>query len=237
MTQVWHRLALILALLAPAAAQAQAYQCSAPTGPVSVPEITPDGPVRQMPISGYSLALSWSPEFCRGRENDTRSRRQCSGRDGRFGFIVHGLWPEGRGNAYPQWCPTRRSPTPATVRPYLCMTPDARLLAHEWAKHGSCMGGTPEGYFRTTQGLFNALRIPDYDRISRQDGLTAGAIRQAFADANPAIPVESIGLRLNQRGWLTELRVCYNRRFRPTVCTQGQFGPAAETAARIWRGL
>jgi hypothetical protein len=23
--------------------------------------------------------------------------RQCSGRSGRFGFVVHGLWPEGRG--------------------------------------------------------------------------------------------------------------------------------------------
>jgi ribonuclease T2 len=230
-------LALMLTLLAPGTAQAQAYQCSAPRGPVTVPEITPDGPVRQMPVSGYSLALSWSPEFCRGREGSTRDARQCSGRDGRFGFIVHGLWPEGRGSAYPQWCPTRRTLTPATVRPYLCMTPDARLLAHEWAKHGACMVGTPETYFRTTQVLWNALRIPDYDRVSRQDGLTAGAIRQAFADANPSIPTESVGLRLNQRGWLTELRVCYNRRFRPVACTASQFGPADNTAARIWRGL
>ncbi len=231
------RLVLALALLAPAAAQAQAYQCSPPAGPVTVPAITPDGPVRQMPVSGYSLALSWSPEFCRGRENEPRHARQCSGRDGRFGFIVHGLWPEGRGNTWPQWCPTRRAPTPATVRPYLCMTPDSRLLAHEWAKHGACMGGTPESYFRTTQGLWNALRWPDYDRISRQEGLTAGDIRRAFVDANPAYPPESVSVRLNQRGWLSELRLCYNRRLRPVRCAPGQRGAADEAPARIWRGL
>lgn len=230
-------LALLALLALPATAQAQAYQCSAPAAPVSVPQITRDGPVRQMPVTGYTLALSWSPEFCRGRENSRAHARQCSGRDGRFGFIVHGLWPNGRGNAWPQWCSTRRSLTPATLSPHLCMTPDARLLAHEWAKHGSCMVGSPETYFRVTQVLWNALHWPDFDRISRQDGLTAGDLRRAFADANPPFRPENIGLRLNARGWLEEMRLCYGRNFRPARCSPAQFGPADDATARIWRGL
>ena len=56
----------------------------------------------------------------------------------------------------------------------------ARLIARQWAKHGSCMTKRPETYFAVTRVLWESLRIPDYDRISREEGLTAGRIRQAF---------------------------------------------------------
>lgn len=85
------RAALALAALAlPASLQAQAYQCRMPQA-VSVPKVTPDAPERRLPVTGYTLALSWSPEFCKEREMDARQRLQCSGRNGRFGLIVHGL--------------------------------------------------------------------------------------------------------------------------------------------------
>ena len=48
-----------LALAAPAAASAQAYQCRAPQV-ASVPKVAPDGPRRTLPVTGYTLALSWS---------------------------------------------------------------------------------------------------------------------------------------------------------------------------------
>ena len=92
-------LAAALALV-PGVARAQAYQCRVPHGPVSVPAIERDGPVRQVPVTGYTLALTWAPEYCRFRQERAADRRQCSGRSGRFGFVVHGLWPEGRGAAY-----------------------------------------------------------------------------------------------------------------------------------------
>ncbi len=218
-------------------ANAQAYQCRIPTASQPVPRIEQDGPTRQMPVRGYTLALSWSPEFCRTRQDSARHARQCSGRDGRFGFIVHGLWPEGRGNTWPQWCPARRQPDPATIRQNLCMTPDARLLAHEWARHGSCIVTRPETYFAVTRVLWNSLRWPDFDRISRRDGLTAGDVRRAFAEANPYWEVEHIGLKLNERGWLEEMRLCYGRDFRPVRCTRQQYGPGDETEVSIWRGL
>jgi ribonuclease T2 len=229
--------ALVAIALSSGAAHAQAYQCRPPSAPVSVPRIEQDGPTRRLPVSGYTLALSWSPEFCRGRENNPRSAVQCSGYSGRFGFIVHGLWPNGRGNSFPQWCPTRLHPDPATVRQSMCITPDARLLAHEWAKHGSCMVGTPQTYFRVTQTLYNVLRWPDFDRLSRREGLTAGDIRTAFADANPLWEIQHIGLQINERGWLEEMRLCYGRNFRPARCTAARYGPADDAPVRIWRGL
>ena len=121
-----YRAAIPLALalgLTPAAALAQAYQCSIPQGPVSVPEAQRDGPVREMPVAGYTLALSWSPEYCRLRAGDAADSRQCSGQGGRFGFILHGLWPEGEGGSWPQWCPTQQRPTASDIRQTLCITP------------------------------------------------------------------------------------------------------------------
>ena len=229
--------AAVLLALAPAPALAQAYQCTIPRAPISLPRIQPDGPVRQGPVTGYTLALSWSPEFCRTRTSSPRHARQCSGEAGSFAFVVHGLWPEGRGSQWPQWCPTTRQPSAPAVRQSLCTMPDAALIARQWARHGACMVPDPDAYLRVTRILWSSLRIPDYDRLSRADGLTAGAIRRAFADANRGWTPEMVGLVVNGRGWLTEMRLCYGRDFMPTRCDARRFGPADAAEVRIWRGL
>ena len=229
----------IVAALAviPSAALAQAYQCRIPQGPVGVPAIARDGPMRRVPVTGYTLALSWSPEYCRGRQRTGADDRQCSGRAGRFGFVVHGLWPEGRGARWPQWCPVARAPSSPELARNMCMTPSARLLAHEWAKHGACMASRPESYFRSVRALWNGLRWPDFDRLSRREGLTAGEIREAFSQANRLWEPEHIGLVLNQRGWLQEMRLCYGRDFMPAPCEARRFGPDDSVPVKIWRGL
>jgi ribonuclease T2 len=70
-----------LALTLPATAHAQAYQCRAPQV-ASVPPITPDAPRRILPVTGYTLALSWSPEFCKPRKDQRSHAVQCSGTNG-----------------------------------------------------------------------------------------------------------------------------------------------------------
>ena len=224
-------------LMAPAPALAQAYQCRVPQGPLSVPAVEPEGPERRAPLAGYTLALSWSPEFCRFRAADPSHARQCSGRSGRFGFIVHGLWPEGAAERRIEWCAARRRATSADIRASLCMTPSAPLLAREWAKHGSCMVRTPARYFKVQRILWNSLRWPDFDRLSRSPELTAGAIRQAFADANPYWQPEHVGLMVNRRGWLEEMRLCYGTDFMPAACGRRRLGPGNDAPVKIWRGL
>ncbi|WP_234027195.1 ribonuclease T [Erythrobacter sp. KY5] len=220
-----------------AVAHAQAYQCRSPSV-ASVPQIAPDGPRRDTPVTGYTLALSWSPEFCKPREESRAHRVQCSGDNGRFGLVVHGLWPQSARGSWPQWCAAQTRLTPAQIRKHMCMMPSARLIARQWAKHGSCMTKRPQTYLGVTRILWNSLRIPDYDRISREDGLTAGRIRSAFADANGSSwQPGHIGVKLNERGWLQEIRLCYSRRFRPTRCDDARFGARDDVAARIWRGL
>ncbi|MEP2735333.1 MAG: ribonuclease T [Erythrobacter sp.] len=231
----------IAALALPAShASAQSYQCRMPQN-ISVPKVKSDGRERRMPITGYTMALSWSPEFCKPREGQRAHATQCSGKKGRFGLVVHGLWPNGRGsgrgNNWPQYCRTRYTLSAAELRRNLCMMPSARLVARQWVKHGSCMDRPPETYFKVTRILWSGLLIPDYDRLSRRKGLTAGDIRGALADANGGWERQHIGVKLNSKGWLQELRLCYNKRFRPAPCESGRFGAADGDRAKIWRGL
>jgi len=219
----------------PVAANAQAYQCKAPPR-ISVPQGKQDARTRQLPVTGYTMALSWSPEFCRTRQRSGAHATQCSGRNGRFGFIVHGFWPEGR-STWPQYCPTSQRPQPATVKRNFCMMPSASLAARQWAKHGSCMTRKPATYFKVTNILWSSYRWPDFDRISREDGLTVGRIREAFASANKGWEPNMVAVKLNRRGWLEELRLCYGKRFRPRVCPRRTYGPRDAVKAKIWRGM
>jgi ribonuclease T2 len=227
--------AALLALALPGAAFAQAYRCMPPERIGPQRPIAPDGPSRRAPIAGYTLAASWSPEYCR-RPQD-RATMQCSGANGRFGFVLHGLWPEARSGPPPQWCSLLPRPSRALIRRNLCMTPVPWLLEHEWAKHGSCMARTPERYFRVSGILWRSLRWPDADRLSRQEELTVGDLRRAFIARNPDWKPDQVGVLVNERGWLRELHLCYGRDFMPASCKRGQLGPPDSTPLKIWRGL
>jgi ribonuclease T2 len=229
------KLAATFALILPAAVQAQAFQCRAPQVS-AVPAIAPDGPRRVLPVTGYTLALSWSPEFCKPRQGTRAHAFQCAGNQGSFGLIVHGLWPES-GGGWPQWCEAGAALTPAEVRGALCMMPSARLVARQWAKHGACMTKRPETYLGVTRILWQSLQIPDYDALSREQGLTAGRIRAAFMAENPGWRADAIGVKLSARGWLEEIRLCYSARFRPVRCSAGRLGAKDSAPAKIWRGM
>lgn len=228
-------LALAGGALAAGPAQAQAYQCVAPRTIGPVPQVRPDGPSRRTAIGGYKLAASWSPEYCkRARDAGTM---QCSGSNGRFGFVLHGLWPEARSGPPPQWCALTPAPSPALVRRTLCMTPVPWLIAHEWAKHGSCMAKRPEDYYRVAGILWRSLAWPDADRLSRKPDLTVGDLRRAFVEANPDWRPEQVGVLVSRTGWLREFYLCYDRRFMPTRCDRRGFGPPDSQGLKIWRGL
>ncbi|MXO60421.1 ribonuclease T [Altererythrobacter salegens] len=223
------------AVLAPAPAVAQAYQCQVPKGAIALPAPESGEEVRTR-VTGYTLAASWSPEYCRTRTPSQADARQCSGKQGRFGMILHGLWPEGADRS-PQWCRTERQPGEADLRQNLCATPSVKLLGHEWARHGSCMAQSPAAYFTIQRVLWDNVRWPDFDRLSRRRNLDAGAVRQAIAQANPRWSASQIGLELNPRGWLEGVRLCFNLQFKAVACPKWQLGPGDAAKVSIWRGL
>lgn len=226
-----------LVLFVPALANAQSYQCRAPSliQPASPSQKPSSQPRRVKPISGYTLAMSWSPEFCRTRKDSARHKTQCSGDDGSFAFILHGLWPDAQGPTYPQWCRPTKALSPAIVKRNFCMMPTARLMATEWAKHGSCMARRPETYFRISRIMFGAVQFPNMDRLSRKP-LTAGQLRQAFVAANEGLAANMIRLKVNRRGWLEEARICLGQSFRPKRCPSHMRMLGDDRAVKIWRG-
>lgn len=224
-------------LSAPAAAQA--YQCRMPDTlpPMAVPQRNTRENRRVVPVAGYTLALSWSPEYCRSREDNPGDALQCSRDHGEFGFILHGLWPEGKTAAYPQYCARAPVQVPmSVVRKTLCDMPSQRLIAHQWNKHGSCMTRDPASYFETATKAYRAVKLPDMERLSRKD-LTHGMLQREIVRINPGMAAQSLAIKSNARGWLQEVRLCLGLNYRPRACPAHVRQPRGDTPLRIWRGL
>ena len=229
-------LATIVALALPGVAGAQSYRCTVPS---NLPRPRPDlasasQPQRLRPIGGYTLALTWAPQYCLKNARARSAKFQCQS-DNRFGFTLHGLWPDGIGKEWPQYCTTTAVLPPAIVKQNLCATPSVQLLQHEWAKHGTCMGTTPAAYFERSTGLYGKLRYPDMAALSRKP-LNAGQLAAAFADVNPGIPANAVRVTANAKGWLNEVWLCLDKSFAYTRCTAGPGGLAANASIKIWRG-
>ena len=150
--------------------------------------------------------------------------------------MLHGLWPDGAGKEWPQYCRAARALPAAVVRETLCATPSAQLIQHEWAKHGTCMATTPEAYFRRSRALYAKLRFPDMTALSRRPNLTAGQLATAVARLNPGMTAQSLRITIDRQGWLDELWICLDLNFRATACPAHQGGVVPGSAIKIWRG-
>jgi ribonuclease T2 len=225
------------AVMLPTAAGAQAMSCAIPRSvpPVHAELPSDSQPARTLPVGSYTLAISWSPQYCREHSRDAGARFQCgSGND--FGFVLHGLWADGYGKEWPQYCRAAALLPRAVLRRNMCATPSAQLLQHEWAKHGTCMPGyDPNKYFAQSTGMYRKLRFPDMDALSRAP-LTAGGLAQAIARANPGIGADMMRITTTKQGWLDEVWLCTDTRFRYVRCPAHQGGTAPGDTVRIWRG-
>ncbi|MEH3047980.1 ribonuclease T2 [Sphingomonas adhaesiva] len=223
-------------MVLPGTAVAQALSCTVP-GRVPLPR--PDlpnerQPARRLPIGSYTLAISWSPEYCRTRGRQPVAQFQC-GSGNRFGFVLHGLWPDGYGKEWPQYCRATPILPRQVIRRNMCATPSPQLLQHEWAKHGTCMAGyTPQRYFAQSTGMFARLRYPDMEALSRMP-TTAGRLAEAIARANPGLGADMMRITTTRQGWLDEVWLCLDKRFRYARCPGHQGGVAPSTTVRIWR--
>lgn len=228
------RLSLALAaLLAAPACGKQAPVCEAPAT-IARPMLegpTADAPRRVLPIGGYTLAISWSPQYCANRSTSPRDQFQCGGGQD-FAYTLHGLWPDGEGRDWPQYCrPTRLVPD-KVIREQLCTTPSVQLIQHEWEKHGTCMQETPASYFARSREMFGKVQYPDMAEL-RGRTMTAGAFQQAFANANPGMRPEQMRLNVSKAGWLEEVWLCLDKQYRNQACPATQGGAQSDRVIRI----
>lgn len=167
------------------------------------------------PIGGYTLALIWAPEHC-VRAVPGAESFACSDKTPQ-GFVLHGLWPDGQGKSWPQWCAATAILPRRTIIAHYCETPSPQLLQHEWAKHGTCMAITPDAYFARSNRLFRTLRFPDMRALAAKP-ITYGDFTAALAAANRGMRPDMIRLNLDDDGWLREVWLCLDTRFRRRRC-------------------
>ena len=231
------RIGFLIASAWPAAAVAQVSECMPPaTLPPIHPELpTADQPSRQAPIGGYTLAVTWTPRFCRESGTKPSARFECgTTAGGRFGFVLHGLWPDGIGDTWPQYCTTTPLLPPKIIKGALCTTPSAQLLQHEWAKHGTCMAGyDPARYFRLSTGLYAKLRFPDMKALAAIGTTNAGDLAQAMATMNAGLRADGMRITTDRQGWLDEIWICLDKAFAYTRCPAHQGGVSPTSPIRI----
>lgn len=215
-------LLLLLALLAAAPAAAQP-SCRLPDAPLPVQACDRRAASRGQAgdFDYYVLSFSWSPAFC-DTAAGRRSPLQC--RDNRFGWVVHGLWPQyaasrGVTPPWPQFCAAVAPVPEAVLRRHLCATPDARLMQCEWAKHGSCTGlASPAAYFDAMAAAAARLSLPDPPADGRGD---AAAMTAALVAANPGLRPAMLQV-LRRDGRIREIRVCLDSHLQNfTACAAG----------------
>ena len=96
-------------------------------------------------------------------------------------------------------------------------------------------GYSPARYFGRSTAMYRRLRYPDMDALSRRP-LTAGGVQAAMARANPGLSADMMRVTADRQGWLDEIWICMDTRFRYARCPAHQGGLARTSRIRIWRG-
>ena len=164
----------------------------------------------------YVLALSWSPDYCATSGGD--DPQQCSvGR--KLGFVLHGLWPQ-YNKGYPSDCSTQKLP-PDVESKFPGLYPSPKLYDHEWEKHGTCSGLTPEQYLALSKRIKDSVAIPaPYRAPEKPVRVTTAQLKGDFAAANPGMDASSLAVYCSGSGrFLQEMYVCFSLAGQPTPCS------------------
>jgi ribonuclease T2 len=172
-------------------------------------------------FSYYALVLSWSPTHCgtaEGRDDES----QCARADGRrYGFVLHGLWPQ-YDRGYPESCATRSQPyvPQSVIDDMMDIMPSKRLIIHEYRKHGTCSGLSPDAYFRAARRMFESIAIPDrFKAPTDNQSLYPSEVVDAFVARNSRLKPEMLAIDCGGR-WprLKDVMICFSKTGEPKAC-------------------
>ena len=163
----------------------------------------------------YVFSLSWSPEYCAGTSSGGSSQQCGEGR--RFGFVVHGLWPQyNRGS--PQFCRNSSRVDNKLIAQLLPIMPSEQLIRHEWKKHGTCSGLTASQYFTKVEDSYALVTIPPrYENPKHAVSVAPRQLKTDFAAANRNFTEQNFALTCKGR-FLSEVRVCLDKDLNPRIC-------------------
>jgi ribonuclease T2 len=173
----------------------------------------------------YLLSLSWSPAFCL----ESPGAAECNGLR-RYGFIVHGLWPQNE-RGWPEHCDVHVPVPDEVVQGIADLMPARALVYHEWSAHGTCSGLPPAQFFALVRRAYGSIVIPPPLKgpIAAVEQSTS-AVAGEFLRANPGMPAASIVVTCGGQGAprLREVRICLDRDLAPRDCS----ADAARAACR-----
>jgi ribonuclease T2 len=158
----------------------------------------------------WVLSLSWSPEYCESNIGDEQCTR-------RYGFVVHGLWPQYE-RGYPSRCASReRVPKNLVVR-MLPLMPSEKLIQHEWDTHGTCSGLSQDDYFTLVERVRRKIEIPaEYQSPDEYLSTSVDGIERTFERSNRGLDDDGIAVQCRGK-WLREVRLCFTRDLEPRAC-------------------
>jgi len=164
----------------------------------------------------YLLSLSWSPQYCSDMGDDPEDPQCAPGR--RYGFVVHGLWPQSQDGNNPRTCSPAPRLDPQTEKSMLDIMPSEQLILHEWGSHGTCSGLQPEDFFKLTRAAFQKVKIPaQYLGPKSALAVPVKQLRQSLTDANPGLRPDEFAIYCDDT-YLREVRVCLDRSLNFRAC-------------------
>lgn len=182
--------------------------------PSQQPAALPNQGSTTLSFDYYLLSLSWSPSFCASK--GASSPEQC-GLDKRYGFVVHGLWPQAENGDNPMSCSLSVKPSPELADRMMDVMPSHHLIEHEWQKHGTCSGLSPEEYFANLRSTFQNVRIPKtLQRPVQPVRLSSDDIKSQFVESNPGLTKEMFTVHC--RNVFSEIRFCLDKQLRFRAC-------------------
>jgi ribonuclease T2 len=177
----------------------------------------------------FLLSLSWSPAFCL----QSPGAAECGG-PRRFGFIVHGLWPQNE-RGWPEHCGGGEVPDDV-IDQISDLMPARGLIIHEWSTHGTCSGLDPSDYFGLVRRAHDGLVLPSaFTHPGNAIEMAPTAVTAAFLQSNPRVPDDGIVTTCSTQGAprLREVHVCLDRELRPRSCSPDALREACRAASII----
>lgn len=164
----------------------------------------------------YLLSLSWSPAFCLA----SPEAAECNG-SRRYGFIVHGLWPQNE-QGWPENCGVHLPVPAAVVQGIADLMPARGLVYHEWSTHGTCSGLQPAEYFALLRRAYASIVIPqEFSSPAQTIEQSPATIAGAFLHANPRLASQSVVVVCSGQDAprLREIHICLDRSLAPRACS------------------
>jgi ribonuclease T2 len=178
----------------------------------------------------YLLSLSWSPAFCLQAPNSP----ECNG-PRRFGFIVHGLWPQNE-QGWPQNCSSSESLSDSVAEQISDLMPARKLVYHEWSTHGTCSGLAAADFFALVRRARDSVAVPPtYKNPGEAVEQSPDTVVNEFMRANPRLPPQSVVATCSNQGTprLREVHVCFNRELNPRACSADALREACRASSLI----